>query len=116
MFEFGAIVLARFPFTDLSGNKRRPVLVVSRDNDRRADVVVSFITSVSRSGPDAAPITATPGTGLKVPSVVRFDKVATLDKSVVTGKLGDAPPAWLAAHRATFFGVFGFGAPPASSS
>ena len=51
MFEFGAIVLARFPFTDLSGEKRRPALVVSRDNDRRADVVVCFITSVPWSGP-----------------------------------------------------------------
>ena len=115
MFEFGAIVLARFPFTDLSGDKRRPALVVSRDNGRRADVVVCFITSVPRSGPDAAPIAATPGTGLKVPSVVRFDKIATLEKSVVTGKLGDVPPAWLAAHRATFFGVFGFGVPTGSS-
>jgi mRNA interferase MazF len=77
-------------------------------------VVVCFITSVSRSGPHTAPIAATPGTGLKVPSVVRFDKVATLDRSVVTGRLGDAPPAWLDAHRATFLGVFGFGPPPAS--
>ncbi len=74
-----------------------------------------FITSVPRSGPDVAPIAATPGTGLKAPSVVRFDKVATLDKSVVTGRLGEAPPAWLAAHRATFLGVFGFGSPPAPS-
>lgn len=114
MFEFGAIVLARSPFTDLSGDKRRPALVVSRDNGRRADVVVCFITSVPRSGPDTAPTAATPGTGLKVLSVVRFDKVATLDKSVVTGRLGDAPPAWLAAHRATFFGVFGFGLPAGS--
>jgi mRNA-degrading endonuclease toxin of MazEF toxin-antitoxin module len=115
VFEFGAVVLARFPFTDLSGDKRRPALVVSRDNGRRADVVVCFITSVPRSGPDAAPIAATAGTGLKVPSVVRFDKIATLDKSVITGKLGDAPPAWLTAHRATFFGVFGFEVPPACS-
>ena len=30
---------------------------------------------------------------------------------VITGKLGDAPAEWLAAHRATFFGVFGFGQP-----
>ena len=30
MFAFGAIVLTRFPFTDLSGGKRRPALVVSR--------------------------------------------------------------------------------------
>ena len=111
MFAFGSIVLARFPFTDLSGDKRRPALVVSRDNGRRTDLVVCFITSVPRAGPDTAPIAPTPGTGLKVASVVRFDKLATLDLGVIAGKLGDAPPEWLGAHRATFFGVFGF-APP----
>jgi len=108
MFAFGSIVLTRFPFTDLSGDKRRPALVVSRDNDRRSDLVVCFITSVSRSGPDMAPLAATPGTGLKVPSVVRFDKLATLDRTVIAGKLGDAPPGWLAAQSAAFFSVFGF--------
>lgn len=111
MFAFGSIVLARLPFTDLSGDKRRPALVVSRDNHRRADLVVCFITSVPRTGPDMAAIAPAPGTGLKVPSVVRFDKIATLGPAVVTGRLGDAPPDWLNAHRATFFGVFGFGAP-----
>lgn len=34
--------------------------------------------------------------------------LATLDKSAVIGKLGDALPAWPAAQRATFFGIFGF--------
>ena len=111
MFAFGSIVLARFPFTNLSGDKRRPALVVSQNNQRRADLVVCFITSVPRTGPDMAPMASTLGTGLKVPSVVRFDKLATLDGAVIAGKLGDAPAAWLDAHRATFFGVFGFKPP-----
>ncbi len=51
MFPFGRFVLTRFPFTDLSGDKRRPALVVSRDNDRRPDLVVCFITSIQRTGP-----------------------------------------------------------------
>jgi mRNA interferase MazF len=108
VYAFGSIVLTRFPFTDLSGDKRRPALVVSRDNDRRPDLVVCFITSVPRSGPDIAPLAASADTGLKVASVVRFDKLATLDRSVVSGQLGEAPPDWLAAQRATFFGVSGF--------
>jgi mRNA interferase MazF len=108
VLAFGAIALARFPFTDLSGDKRRPVRIVSRDNGRRADVVVCFITSVPRTGPDTAGIEATPDTGLKTRSTVRFDKLATLDRSVITSRLGDAPPDWLAAPRSTFFGVFGF--------
>ena len=111
MFAFGNIVLTRFPFTDLSGDKRRPALVVSRDNDRRSDLVVCFITSIQRSGPDMAPLAATAETGLKVASVVRFDKIATLDRSVIAGKLGTAPADWLQAQRSMLFGVSGFDRP-----
>ena len=112
MFPFGSIVFARFPFTGLSGDKRRPALVISRGNDRRPDLVVCFITSVQRSGPDMAAIPATAGSGLKVLSLVRFDKLATLDRSVIAGRIGSAPADWLRAHRVVFFGVFGFGQPP----
>jgi mRNA interferase MazF len=106
---FGAVVLTDFPFTDLSASKRRPALVVSTDNDRRNDVVVAYITSVPRIEPDAVPIIPTPTNGLKVPSLVRFDKLATVDKAIIAGRLGDADPGWLFRHRAVFFGVFGFG-------
>jgi mRNA interferase MazF len=50
-------------------------------------------------------------TGLKVPSVLRFDKLATLEKTVVSGKIGDATPAWLTTNGKLFFGVFGFDPP-----
>lgn len=62
-----------------------------------------------RTGPDMAPIGG--GTGLKRPSIVRFDKMATLDRAVIAGRLGAAPPTWLTANRNTFFSVFGFGSP-----
>jgi mRNA interferase MazF len=113
MFDFGSIVLTRFPFTDLSGGKLRPALVVSRDNARRADVVLAFITSKSRVAdmPDSVSIQPTALNGLKAPSTVRFDKLATLENQVVAGKIGDADPAFLKAAAPVFFGVFGFGAP-----
>jgi mRNA interferase MazF len=114
VFAFGSIVLARFPFTDLSGDKRRPALVVSRNNDRRLDLVACFISSVLRTGSDVAPIEASSTTGLKVPSVVRFDKIATLDRSVIAGKLGEASRPWLSIQQTRFFGVFGFGFPTPS--
>jgi mRNA interferase MazF len=108
---FGAIVLTDFPFTDLTAAKRRPALVISTGNDRRTDVVVAYITSVLRSEPDAVPIAPTPATGLKVPSLVRFDKIATISKGIIAGRLGLADPAWLAVNRTVFFSVFGFGVP-----
>ena len=105
---FGAIVLTDFPFTDLSASKRRPALVVSIDNDRRSDIVVAYITSVPRIEPDAAPILPSSANGLKVPSLVRFDKLATIDKAIIAGRLGYADANWLAMHRHVFLGVFGF--------
>jgi mRNA interferase MazF len=111
MHDFGDIALTRFPFTDLSGAKVRPTLVVSRDNARRPDVVLAFITSNTTPMHDAVAIAPTATTGLKVPSLVRFDKLATLEKRVVVGLLGRADAPFLAASRPVFFGVFGFGMP-----
>ena len=113
---FGAIVLTDFPFTDLSATKRRPALVVSTDNGRRADVIVAYISSVARDDVDTVPISPTQDNGLKVPSVVRFDKLATLDQAIIAGRIGDADPAWPGQHRRVFFGVFGFGQPHQASN
>lgn len=46
-FNRGEVVLARFPFTDASGAKRRPALVVQcdRNNHRLHDVILALITS-----------------------------------------------------------------------
>lgn len=105
---FGTIVLTNFPFTDLSATKRRPAPVISKDNFRRSDIIMAYITSVSREEPDAVPIWPDPENGLKVPSTVRFDKIATIDKAIVAGKIGAVAPEWLMQNRETFFGVFGF--------
>jgi len=112
MYDFGTIVLTRFPFTNLSGGKVRPALVISRDNARRTDIVLAFITSKTNAAlPDALPIQPTAANGLKVVSVVRFDKIVTLETRVIAGKLGDAETAFLKLAAPVFFGVFGFALP-----
>lgn len=112
MFDFGSIVLTRFPFTDLSGSKFRPALVVSRDNDRRTDIVLAFITSrAGVTGHDSLPLQPSPENGLKVPSAVRFDKLATIEKSLVAGRIGKADTQFLASAGPVFFRVFGFDRP-----
>ena len=105
---FGAIVLTDFPFTDLSATKRRPALVISSDNMQRTDVIVAYITSVQSADRFTAPIAPSRVNGLKVPSLVRFDKIATIDKRIIAGRIGSADPAWLSRNRDTFLSVFGF--------
>ncbi len=82
----GDIVLIPFPFTDLSGSKNRPavVLVVSG-----TDVTVSFITSQLK-WQDEFDLIFQPSAenGLKLTSLLKLSKMATLEKAIVIGRLG----------------------------
>jgi mRNA interferase MazF len=89
------IVLVHFPFTDLTGSKLRPALVI-HDND--TDVIVAFISSRVpaslresdlRINPDHPSF---PATGLKTGSVIKFDKIATVSKLLIAGEIGEVPP------------------------
>lgn len=90
----GTIVLAPFPFSDLTTAKRRPAVIVSSTDEN--DVIVAFITSQSKkathptdlivetSHPDFA------ATGLKKDSAIRLRKLCTIEKSIIYGEIGEA--------------------------
>jgi mRNA interferase MazF len=81
----GDIVLIPFPFTDLSGIKNRPALVLV---EGESDLTVSFITTQLRWLEDTdVKIEPTPVNGLKQTSLIRLSKLATIDKDLVIGKL-----------------------------
>ncbi len=82
----GEIVLVPFPFSDLSGSKLRPALILFVGN---LDVTVSFI-STQLNLMDEFDITLAPSplNGLKKISVLRLSKIATLEKDLIIGKLG----------------------------
>ena len=92
----GKIVLVPFPFTDLTAAKLRPALVLF-EGDR--DVVVAFISSRLPERPSPGSVIVSDGhrgfqlTGLKVSSVVRLDKVATVLKDLVVGEIGEVSEA-----------------------
>lgn len=83
----GDIILVPFPFTDLSGNKLRPAIVLFSTN---YDVTISFITTQTK-WKETTDIDLMPSkrNGIKQYSIVRLSKIATVDKSLVVGKLGD---------------------------
>ncbi len=85
----GSIVLVPFPFTDLSGKKVRPAVVLHA----RAggdDFIAAFISSVPKmfKAVHSIPLPASSANGLKAPSCIRVAKIATLQKSIVVGELG----------------------------
>jgi mRNA interferase MazF len=59
-FNFGDVVLVRFPFTNQAAFKQRPAVVISKQsyNQARPDVIIMAITSQFRSPflPGEAPI------------------------------------------------------------
>lgn len=86
------IVLIPIPFTDLSSAKKRPVVIVSNDvyNESFQDVVVVAITSNLEPVMYSIPIdnTCLEQGQLKVPSLIRSDKIYTLHKEIIVKKLG----------------------------
>jgi mRNA interferase MazF len=82
----GDLVLVPFPFSDLSGRKLRPALILYSDE---TDVLCAFITS-NTSNHRQFDLILTPeaSNGLKVQSVLRLSKIACLAREIVIGKLG----------------------------
>lgn len=82
------LVLARFPFSDLSSQKVRPVLILSNDayNQQSADVLVCGLTTNLRAAPHTVVIDDTdveqPGT-LRHTSKIKADTIASLEKSIL---------------------------------
>lgn len=94
----GDIVLVPFPFTDLSGQKVRPAVVLHAA--RGEDCIVGFISSQQKT-PAAFDIPLSPSAqnGLKVASLLKVNKIATLQKDIVIGKLGTLEAATLTRTR-----------------
>lgn len=89
----GDIVLIPFPFTDLTGNKLRPAVILISS---KLYVTVCFITTQFQ-WKDKYDIALIPSSlnGLKKDSIVRVGKLATIDKDLVLGKMGNLEPNYL---------------------
>lgn len=96
----GDVVLATFPFTDLTSSKVRPALVVSEEMIGD-DVVLVAISSVVRANqfdtdllldsrhPDFS------SSGLLRTSVIRTHHIATVQDQIITRVLGHLASGWL---------------------
>ncbi|MBI2257552.1 MAG: type II toxin-antitoxin system PemK/MazF family toxin [Flavobacteriia bacterium] len=82
----GDIVLISFPFTDLSGTKLRPAVILIESS---IDLTVCFITS-NLDWKTPTDIILNPSTlnGIKKTSLIRTNKIATIHKNLNKGRIG----------------------------
>ena len=82
----GDIILIPFPFTDLAGSKLRPAVVLI---DSVLDITVTFITTQMKWAEQTdVEVLPTPMNGIKKQSLIRLNKIATVDRVLAVGKIG----------------------------
>jgi len=88
----GDIYLMAVPYSDLSGRKTRPVLVVSKDdfNNGLEDVIICGITSNSNQERDCISITNkdTKEGCLDYKSMIKVENIFKVDKVLLLRKIG----------------------------
>jgi len=98
MKQAGQIALVPFPHTDFSASKLRPVLLLRRASQKFDDWLVCMVSSQIHQAepgldelllPEQADFALT---GLKVPSVLRLSRLATIDGGLLTGSIGALHP------------------------
>lgn len=88
----GKIVLVPFPFANLTAAKLRPALVIY---EGEKDAIIVFISSQISSKLSNVDVLITKErsdfkkTGLKMDSVIKLDKIATVLKDLIVGELGE---------------------------
>ena len=97
-YKRGQVVVVEVPYSDVSGTKRRPALVVSAEAFHRnlADVLVCPISSQPRyhrtPGTGDCPLRDWRLAGLRHPSTVRVSKLLAVDKQIVRKAIGTVAP------------------------
>src|SRR4051794_1357892 len=98
----GDVVIVDYPFSDRTGSKVRPALVVQADalNGRIADTIIALISSTHRASPTQLLIdVSTPEghlSGLRHNSSVQCQNLITIDQQLILRVIGSLPPPTMA--------------------
>ena len=98
--KFGDIVLLKFPFTDELSSKKRPALVIFDSKD--GDIIVCRLTSKLYNTSFDIKLKHWEKFGLRLPSVIRIHKIASLEKELVDLRIGQLDKATQNQVRNTF--------------
>lgn len=97
-YERGQVVVVNVPYSDHTGSKPRPALVVSASgfHDSLPDLIVCPISSQPRyyrkRGPGDYPLRRWQQVGLRHPSTIRISKLLAVDKQIIKRVLGSLAP------------------------
>jgi len=87
-YKQGDIILIKYPYTDLSNNKQRPAVIISKDSINKQNYIVAKITSVIRDDSFSFPISPTDiDKELKYDSEVRTNELFTVNQTIIIKKL-----------------------------
>jgi mRNA interferase MazF len=98
IYERGLLVVVNVPFSDQSGTKLRPALVVSpyAFHKKLPDVIVCPVSSQPHwhrtPGTGDRPLRDWRASGLRRPSTVRVSKLIAVDKRIIKRTLGSLSP------------------------
>jgi mRNA-degrading endonuclease toxin of MazEF toxin-antitoxin module len=81
----GEFWVADIRFTDASGSKKRPVLVLWLDG---SDVVAAAVTTAKPRSPFDVPLVDWNTSGLRKASTVRMSRLDCLEQSLMVGRIG----------------------------
>ena len=85
--EKRGIILVDFPFTDTYGSKIRPALILAVEDH---NITMAFITTVLPEKYESdVSIKRTAANGLKKDSIIRLNKMITLDAKLIMGEIGN---------------------------
>ncbi len=90
MYNKGDIGAVNFPFSDLSGLKKRPAFVLSNDKvNQSGDLLLIQITSQVKRDGFSIPLEENDYQGKKLPlkSFIRIHKIFTLNESLILNKV-----------------------------
>ena len=87
--QAGELWVADIPFTDGSGSKRRPVLVLWLD---AMDVVAAVVTTARPRSNTDVPLADWQASGLRAASTVRLARLDCLEQSLLIHRIGTISP------------------------
>ena len=108
-FKQGDILIVPFPFSNLSGLRQRPVLVISHDkyNENCEDIITCGITSNLKDIQYSVLFTGDDLSEGSIPtkSRVKVDKLFTLEKSIIKKKIARLNNECMVRVRKEFIGL-----------